>query len=165
MATERERKFLVAGSGWTTASVRHIRQGYLPIEGGSQVRVRLVDQAHARLTIKDAAVGLERQEFEYPIPVEDARLLLDTLCRSALVEKRRHLVEHAGHTWEVDVFAGANDGLILAEIELPAADTEFAAPPWLGPEVTGDPRYGNVHLARHPFSSWTDSDPHSGNLR
>lgn len=154
MAKERERKFRVTGDGWQAAPSRVLVQGYLPVEGTTQVRVRLIDEREARLTIKGAGSGIERDEFEYPIPVEDAREMLEKLCRTPLLEKRRHRVEHAGHGWEVDVFAGANEGLVLAEIELASVETTFERPPWLGDEVTDDPRYLNANLVRHPYRAW-----------
>ncbi|MBI2383837.1 MAG: CYTH domain-containing protein [Gammaproteobacteria bacterium] len=155
MAIEIERKFLVVGEAWR-AQVRRaqpMRQGYLSDEGGrASVRVRL-EGGEARLNIKAAVIGSARAEYDYGIPAADAREILERLC-IGLLEKTRHWIEHDGHTWEVDEFAGANRGLIVAEIELDAADEAFARPAWLGREVTDDRRYYNHHLALHPFSTW-----------
>ena len=148
MAKEIERKFLVAGEGWRdrVARSRGLRQGYLAQTGKLAARVRILDDAEAVLTIKSAAPGTTRSEFEYPIPLADARALLE-LASGLVIEKRRHLVPLDGLTWEVDVFEGAHAGLVLAEVELPAEDTPFERPDWLGPEVTDDRRYYNANLA------------------
>lgn len=155
MGREVERKFLVGGDGWREAATRRVpyRQGYLSTTGRSAVRVRLAGEK-AFFTIKSAVPGVERSEFEYPIPVDDAREMLDSLCEGTLIEKTRHFVEHGGRTWEVDEFEGDNAGLVVAEIELADADDAFERPEWLGEEVSGDKRYYNAALARHPFSAW-----------
>jgi adenylate cyclase len=151
---EIERKFLVADDAWRRAVKRSLgmRQGYLSPEGGrASVRVRL-EGDDAKLNIKAAVIGSSRAEYEYPLPPADARELLQ-LCAGVL-EKTRHYVEHEGMTWEVDEFAGASAGLVVAEIELARADQPFARPAWLGREVTDDRRYYNHHLALHPFTTW-----------
>lgn len=156
MSKEIERKFLVAGDEWRhEASGRHIRQGYLSLDEHRSVRVRLAGD-RAWLTVKGALEGRSRVEFEYPIPPADARQLLDTLCLAPLIEKTRYLVHFADRDWEVDVFHGANEGLVLAELELEHAEATFAAPPWLGKEVTDDPRYYNACLVMNPYRSWPD---------
>ena len=153
MGVEIERKFLVIGQGWQgQGSVAHIHQGYLCSGGGCTVRVRLTDGA-GTLTLKGPTQGLRRAEFEYAIPPEDAEALL-LMAGSRVVEKHRHTLQYAGHTWEVDVFAGANAGLIVAEIELAAEDEPFDRPPWLGEEVSHVGRYTNAALSTHPFSVW-----------
>jgi len=146
MATEIERKFLVAGDGWRSAvtSEFDIRQGYLSVTE-TTVRVRIKNGA-AFLTIKSAGAGLSRQEFEFPIPSGDAEALL-ALCKSRIIRKRRHIVPAGTLQWEIDVFGDELAGLIIAEIELPSESTSFERPDWLGPEVTGDARYGNARLA------------------
>jgi adenylate cyclase len=155
MAIEIERKFLVAGDGWQTAvsRTRRIRQGYLANTGLSSVRVRCVDNDRAFLTIKSAEQGARRQEFEYAIPVADAEELLG-LCEGSIIEKLRHDVPHSGLTWEVDVFLGANLGLVIAEAELDHEDQAMDKPGWLGGEVTREQQYYNAALARRPFGSW-----------
>ena len=148
MAEEIERKFLVAGEGWRAAAAgsRVLRQGYLALTERMALRVRILDDAEALLTIKSAEPGTTRAEFEYPIPLADARDLLK-LHVGLVIEKRRHIVPLDGLTWEVDVFEGAHAGLVIAEVELPAADAPFARPDWLGREVTEDRRYYNASLA------------------
>src|SRR3546814_5980211 len=129
------------------------------MDGGAQrasVRVRIAG-AEAFLNIKSREAGHTRQEFDYPIPVEDGRALL-ALCVGGLIDKRRHYVDHAGHLWEVDEFLGDNAGLMVAEVELDAADERFEHPPWLGAEVTDDARYYNLALASHPRSEEHTSD-------
>lgn len=157
MALEIERKFLVRGDAWRARAheVRRMRQGYLGAEGGrASVRVR-VDDEEARLNIKAAVVGSARAEYDYPVPRADAEEILDTLC-VGVVDKTRHFVNHEGHCWEVDEFAGANAGLVVAEIELSAVEEAFALPDWLGDEVTDEQRYYNHALAMHPFREWAE---------
>ncbi|HHQ68779.1 MAG TPA: CYTH domain-containing protein [Halothiobacillaceae bacterium] len=155
MAKEIERKFLVTNDHWRDQikSSHRMVQGYLNDAGRASVRVRISgDQAW--LNIKSRILGVERDEYEYPIPVTDARQMLDTLADGALIEKTRHLVDVAGLTWEIDEFYGDNAGLIVAEVELYQPDATFHKPDWAGKEVTDDPRYYNVALVRHPFSTW-----------
>jgi CYTH domain-containing protein len=145
MPLEIERKFLVTGNGWQNGtSGDEFCQGYIQSRGAT-VRVRRAG-ARAYVTIKGQADGIARPEFEYPIPVEDAEVMLRTLCRRPLIEKTRFTVRNGDHDWAVDVFAGANTGLVLAEIELTRADEEFARPDWVGREVTHDRRYKNSAL-------------------
>jgi adenylate cyclase len=154
MGTEIERKFLVEGDVWRQGSRgRRIRQGYLSADPGRSVRVRLVGD-DAWLTVKGASAGCTRVEFEYPIPTQDALHLLDELCIRPVIDKTRHDIRYGGHRWEIDEFDGANEGLVIAEIELDSETEAFERPPWLGAEVSDDPRYYNVNLARHPFSRW-----------
>lgn len=154
MGIEIERKFLVEGDAWTAVAGEGVlcRQGYLDSGKGTTVRVRIMG-THAYLTIKGATSGITRSEFEYEIPVPDAEELL-ALCGDAVVEKERYFIDHAGMTWELDVFSGANDGLIMAEIELESENQLFELPDWAGAEVSADPRYRNGYLARHPFRDW-----------
>ena len=152
MAIEIERKFLVQGNDWRVAPAVFYSQGYLSRDKARTVRVRIAGD-EAFLTIKGQSVGASRAEFEYPIPVTDARALL-AMCEQPLIEKYRRKIAYEGFIWEVDEFLGENLGLVVAEIELPAEDTVFAHPAWLGQEVTDDVRYFNSNLARHPFSRW-----------
>ena len=158
MATEIERKFLVNSSLWRPDPTRGVpyRQGYLSSEGARTVRVRVAG-AQGFLTIKGPTTGITRLEFEYPIPLPDANQLLDTLCRQPLIEKVRYREPWQGFTWEVDIFEGENRGLVIAELELPTATTPFSRPPWLGEEVSGDPRYYNSALALRPYGRWHSS--------
>ena len=155
MATEIERKFLVSGDGWrdAVATETHLMQGYLASSSRATVRVR-VKGDKGIMTIKGATQGISRAEFEYPIPVEDARAMLDTLTETGIVDKVRYRVPCGAHTWEVDVFAGDNAGLVLAEVELGSEDESFERPDWLGEEVSDDARYYNANLARNPYRSW-----------
>lgn len=154
MGIEIERKFLVIGEAWKqqTSDGEFISQGYLSRDPARTVRVRVKGQ-QAWLTIKGQSVGASRAEFEYAIPQADAQQLL-TLCEGPRVEKIRHLVRYAGMVWEVDEFLGDNAGLVVAEIELSAADQTFEPPPWLGQEVTEETRYFNSQLVARPFKSW-----------
>jgi adenylate cyclase len=165
MPIEIERKFLVSGDGWRAAAheVVPMAQGYLNdlamVDGGAMntsVRVR-IEGEEARLNIKSRELGASRQEFDYPIPIADARALL-ALSVGGLVDKRRHHVEFAGHLWEVDEFLGDNAGLVVAEIELSGVDEPFERPPWLGAEATQAQRYYNLALASRPYSRWSDDE-------
>ncbi len=155
MATEIERKFLVRDQRWREQARPGVRlmQGYLASTPALTVRVRLAGE-QGRLTIKGATHGICRSEYEYAIPAEDARAMLNELAETGIIEKTRYLVSAGEHRWELDIFAGENAGLVLAEIELSAADEVFERPVWLGAEVSDDPRYFNANLARHPFSHW-----------
>jgi adenylate cyclase len=152
MGLEIERKFLVRGEAWRRPDARYLCQGYLNRDKQRTVRVRIAGEA-AWLTIKGPSQGAVRSEFEYAIPLDDARQLL-ALCEKPLIEKNRHLVEFDGMTWEVDEFLGENAGLVVAEIELQSADQVFTRPDWLGDEVTQDARYFNSALAAHPYARW-----------
>ncbi len=154
MGTEIERKFLVRGDGWRQgAAGTRYRQGYLSTAAERNVRVRLAG-ARGFLTVKGRAEGLTRLEFEYEIPAADAERLLDELCRKPLIEKTRFVVEHRGATWEIDEFEGVNAGLVVAEVELEDEDQEVDLPPWVGAEVSEDPRYLNASLVDKPFATW-----------
>lgn len=172
MGIEIERKFLVTGDGWRTAAreVVPMAQGYLndlaAVDSGAMrtsVRVRIAGDA-AFLNMKSRELGHTRQEFDYPIPVDDARALLE-LCVGGVIDKRRHYVEHHGHLWEVDEFLGDNTGLVVAEIELQNADETFARPDWLGAEATDALRYYNLALASHPYSQWSKAERDATDLR
>ena len=154
MATEIERKFLVRPGAWRPESEgTTYRQGYLAVQEHTAVRIRS-GGGKAVLTVKGGASLLERSEFEYEIPAADARAMLAGLCAGGIIEKTRYREPFAGMTWEVDVFHGANSGLMLAEIELEAAGQPFQMPPWAGQEVTEDVRYTNAYLAAHPWGAW-----------
>lgn len=157
MATEIERKFLLHDDSWRqhAAKTKRYRQGYLANNNNCSVRLRVAGET-AHLNIKTAVLDIHRTEYEYAIPKTDAEEMLEQLCAGHLIDKTRYFVPYAGHTWEIDVFEGENDGLILAEIELSHRDESFQHPPWLGREVSDDPRYYNVYLAEHPFKTWKD---------
>lgn len=147
---EIERKFLVSDDGWQgdVRDEKRIRQAYLALTDAAQVRVRIVDGDTATLTIKSANPEPARAEFEYGIPVEEAEAML-TLADTSLLEKTRHCAPASGgREWEIDVFEGALEGLVLAEIELAEEGEEIAFPDWCGREVTGDERYYNASLVR-----------------
>lgn len=155
MAVEIERKFLVKNASWRDAVIDReaIQQGYLAQSGLATVRVRVKGE-RGFITIKGPTNGVTRSEFEYEVPVADARSMIETLSLLPVIDKVRHLVPVGEHVWEVDVFAGENAGLVLAEIELASEDEPFVLPDWAGAEVSDDPRYYNSSLARHPFRSW-----------
>ncbi len=155
MATEIERKFLLRDESWRDIanSGTRFRQGYLIGAERASVRVR-IEGEQANLNIKSATLGIHRQEFEYPIPLEEAEELLDTLCEQPQIIKTRYLVPYGEHTWEIDVFDGDNVGLVVAEVELAAEDEAFERPSWIGEEVSGDTRYYNVCLVKHPYKDW-----------
>lgn len=151
MALEIERKFLVVNDRFKAMSTDEIEieQGYLSLVKERTVRIRVMrtgQGARAVITIKGANSGTVRNEWEYAIPAEDATEML-ALCTGNVIRKTRHIVPYRGFTWEVDVFHGVHNGLVLAEVELPDADVAPPLPPFLGREVTDDPRYYNSSLA------------------
>ena len=165
MGIEIERKFLPVDDGWRalTHKVVPMAQGYLNdlamVDSGAMqtsVRVRIEGES-AFLNIKSREAGPSRQEFEYEIPLADARALL-ALCVGGRIDKHRHYVQHAGHVWEIDEFHGDNAGLVVAEIELASVDEAFAKPDWLGAEATHAQRYYNLALASRPYSQWREDE-------
>jgi len=156
MPTEIERKFLVTGDFKSHTIKKYtIRQGYLSSVPERSVRIRIKDN-HAYLTIKgkSSADGTTRFEWEKEITLTDAQQLL-TLCEKGIIEKARFIIPASNNLlFEVDEFYGENEGLVVAEIELPNKDLRFDKPEWLGKEITGDPRYYNAALSRHPFLLW-----------
>ena len=154
MATEIERKYLVKDTGWKVEAKGTVyRQGDLSTVKERTVRVRTIND-NGYLTVKGITVGATRVESEYEIPAKDAGNMLDDLCERPIIEKTRYVIEYEGLNWEVDEFAGENQGLIVAEVELTDEDQKIALPDWIGEEVTGDPRYFNSNLIKHPFSEW-----------
>ncbi len=155
MGTEIERKFLVKGDKWRSLGTGVLyRQGYIPTLGKQTVRVRIVGDI-GYLTIKGKTVGRSRLEFEYPIPLQDAREMLDNLCSHPLIEKTRYKIGQEDLIWEVDEFMGENEGLIIAEVELEKENQAITLPDWIDREVT-DPKYYNANLAQVPYSQWKE---------
>ena len=157
MHIETERKFLVRDDRYKAQAVssHHIRQGYIAHDGGNTVRIRIRDD-EGFLTIKGKTTddGLSRPEWEMQIPLQEA-LELFKLCKSGRIAKFRHIVPaEGGLKWEVDEFLGENEGLVMAEIELPSPEATFARPSWLGTEVTGVSSYYNSYLSKHPYKTW-----------
>ena len=157
MAVEIEKKFLLINESWKKDSTSEIYfQGYISSGTGKTVRVRIAGEK-GFLTIKGKHSGISRMEFEYPIPVDDAKVLLEEICEQPIIHKKRYRVEYGGFLWEIDEFYGENLGLLLAEIELENENQEFPIPEWLGREVSHDGRYYNASLRRNPYSNWKDS--------
>jgi adenylate cyclase len=157
MAVEIERKFLLNDESWRSAIVRSVpmTQGYL---GGERCSVRVrIEGERAYLNVKSRELGMRRSEYEFEIPRDEAAAMLAEFCPER-VEKLRHDVDHAGRTFEIDEFRGANAGLVVAELELEREDAAFERPSWLGREVTGDVRYYNIALAREPYTRWAVSE-------
>lgn len=155
MGVEIERKFLVVSDGWRNLGEGVLyRQGYLASRDGITVRVRVAGET-GYLTIKGTTQGISRAEYEYAIPLADATELLDTLCDRPLIEKKRYRIHWEGVLWEVDEFMGANEGLILAEVELADAEQLIHLPDWVGQDVSDDPRYFNVSLVQYPYREWS----------
>jgi adenylate cyclase len=165
MGLEIERKFLLADERWRDAVEysKPMVQGYLLDaqalhDGAARASVRVrIGGNRAWLNIKAATPGIARAEYEYPIPPDDARDLLATLC-DGVVEKTRHHIHVDGVLFEIDEFAGANAGLVVAEVELPAPDAPFPRPAWLGREVSALVRYFNINLLAHPWRAWTAAE-------
>ncbi len=152
MAIEIERKFLVVGDAWRSAPAVYFCQGYLNRSKERTVRIRVAGE-QGFLTIKGKNTGASRAEFEYEIPLADAKQLL-ALCEGPLIEKYRRKISVEGMVWEVDEFLGDNQGLVVAEIELESEQQAFAKPEWVGDEVTEDARYYNSNLSLTPFNEW-----------
>ncbi|MGJ5676678.1 MAG: CYTH domain-containing protein [Nostochopsis sp.] len=154
MAKEIERKFLVKENNWRKMAEGNVyRQGYIATQKQATVRVRIVGN-QGYLTIKGPSIKYSRSEFEYPIPIEDAQEMLDQLCDRPIIEKIRYKIEYGGLIWEIDEFEGVNKGLTLAEVELSEETQQIELPPWVGKEVSEDPKYFNSNLVKNPFSQW-----------
>jgi adenylate cyclase len=158
MPVEIERKFLVKSDVWRAQVRRSQRmsQGYLASSGNVSVRVRIAGD-EAWLNIKAGGFVASRHEYEYPLPLDEARELL-ALAEGPPIEKTRHFVEQGALTWEIDEFGGDNSGLVVAELELDSENADFARPPWLGVEVTDLTRYYNVCLVTHPYRAWNEAE-------
>jgi adenylate cyclase len=156
MAVEIEHKYLIDLALWQPKDAGVLfRQGYLTT-GGRVVRVRIAGD-QGILTIKGPAKGLSRLEFEYAIPLADAAEMLDALAQQPLIEKTRYTEIIDGKAWEIDVFHGDNDGLVIAEIEVAAEDETVVLPPWIVTEVSHDQRYFNSNLIANPYRNWRES--------
>jgi len=155
MPTEIERKFLVVGTDWKQGAVSaELSQGYLSQDPERTVRIRITED-RAFLTIKGFTEGISRQEFEYPVPLNDAEQIL-ALCLPSIITKTRYTIEAKGRRWEVDEFHGDNKGLVIAEIELDHESDAIEKPAWVGTEVSADPRYYNASLAQLPYCQWRE---------
>ena len=151
MSKEIERKFIIENNLWNNKEGVEIEQGYLSTSKEATVRVRIKGK-RGFLTVKGATENITRNEFEYEIPIEDAKEMLK-MCEKKIKKTRYH--EKAGeHTFEIDVFKGDNEGLIVAEIELKSEDENFIKPSWLGKEVSNDARFFNSNLIDNPFKLW-----------
>ena len=159
---EIERKFLVKGDGWRELGKGKLyRQGYIARTQDRTVRVRVAGDKGI-LTIKYRGEGIARSEFEYEIPLDEAQALLDGLDPGEIIEKMRFTFFCDGNVWEVDEFMGANQGLVVAEIELESEDQPFVRPDWLGEEVSKISRYLNVELSRLPYTAWSREEKQEG---
>lgn len=158
MRKEIEKRFLVTQNTWKSLKMtsNHLEQGYLVEQGILTVRVRCCDNASAYLTLKGPSdsTRLVRDEYEYEIPVSDARELLRNHACGRVISKWRHCVNYEGFEWEVDVFENENSGLVIAEIEIETTDVVFPIPPWCGREITAERAYSNRALSKHPWSEW-----------
>lgn len=163
MKREIERKYLVTGDGWRDAAFKkvHFAQGYLNNaanpENKCSIRVR-IEGDQANLNIKSMEIGISRDEYEYPIPLEHARAMLEKFAIGPVIEKNRYWVRYEGFVWEVDEFLGDNAGLVVAEVELDDEAVQPPLPEWVGREVTDQLRYYNVALAQRPFNTWSKAE-------
>lgn len=155
MVLEIERKYLVINDEWKSSveSETVMKQAYLATVEKASIRVRVAGE-RAFLNIKSATLGIRRSEFEYEIPLADAEAMLAELVDGAVIDKVRYHVRCGAHLWDLDVFHGANEGLIVAEVELASEDEDFELPAWTGQEVSGDPKYYNACLVKHPYCDW-----------
>ncbi|MFC0184689.1 CYTH domain-containing protein [Pseudarcicella hirudinis] len=155
MGLEIERKYLVKHDLWKALFKPqgvNYRQGYLLSDKEKTIRVRATD-LHGFITIKGKTTGLSRLEYEYQIPLSEAIELLDTFTQNN-IDKIRYKIDFEGKIWEIDVFSGANEGLIVAEIELESESEKYLIPEWVDTEVTHDKRYYNSNLSETPFKNW-----------
>ncbi len=163
MAREIERKFLLKDNRWKALAFQqtHFAQGYLNdiSEGGakSSVRVR-IEGEQANMNIKSLEIGLSRDEYEFAIPMDDAKKMLATLMVGPVIEKVRYLVKVGQHTWEIDEFLGDNQGLVVAEVEMASEDEQVEIPEWAGREVTEEVRFYNISLSKRPFNEWEEDE-------
>ena len=156
MGKEIERKFIVSGDAYKSLAKGVLyRQGYLSSDMGKSVRVRVFND-RGYLTVKGPSMGATRLEYEYEIPANEANEMLEYLCERPIIEKFRYKFQFEGFTWEIDEFLGENEGLIIAEIELPDENTVFKKPDWVGREVTGDPKYLNSNLIKNPYKNFKE---------
>ncbi|HBX49498.1 MAG: adenylate cyclase [Bacteroidetes bacterium RIFOXYA12_FULL_35_11] len=154
MNIEIEKKFTVTNESWKEEQQGVLyMQGYICRNAGKSVRVRIAGNT-SYLTIKGGRTGLSRDEFEYSIPVDDAKSLLEKYCEGKIIEKFRYKIMFEGKLWEVDEFLGNNKGLVMAEIELLSETEEFVKPDWIGKDVTNDPKYYNANMIDFPYSEW-----------
>ncbi|NLG15667.1 MAG: CYTH domain-containing protein [Lentisphaerae bacterium] len=163
MAIETELKFLTTSEEWRklASSKVEITQGYFNQADGYNVRVRIIDNSTAKLTIKSKRLntGISKFEFEYDIPLIDGMLMIKIFCQNRIIKKTRYFVKHNDHTWEIDEFHGDNDGLVLAELELKSIDEPYEKPSWIGEDVSLLLQYTNAVLAVNPFTSWDIQTP------
>ena len=165
MGTEIERKYLVKKAEWRSHKKqlqnqpnlgKEYCQGYITTENGTTVRIRIIGDT-GYITLKSKAIGHTRSEFEYPIPVKDAREMLEAFCDKPLIEKIRYKINFDNLIWEVDEFLGENEGLIIAEVELESEQQQIDIPHWIEREVN-DKKYFNSYLVKHPYSQWKEGN-------
>ena len=153
MPLEIERKFLVSNNSYRhNSKSSEIKQTYLSISENIAIRVR-INGLQASLNIKAKISERVKKEYEYSIPIDEARSLIN-MGNFDIINKTRYLVQYKGHTWEIDEFHDNNKGLIVAEIELDDENEKFEMPPWISEEVTADHRYLNSNLAISPYTKW-----------
>lgn len=154
MGKEIEKKFLVKKDIMKSVPKGiSLRQGYLSTDKSRTVRVR-TDEKKAYITLKGISSGPVRDEFEYEIPVTDANEILEKMCITPVIEKKRFKLDINELTWEIDTFYGDNEGLVIAEVELKDEEQTIIKPDWVGEEVTGDPKYFNSNLVKNPYKTW-----------
>ncbi len=156
MAYEIERKFLVASDGWRQhiEKTLEIKQAYFCNTEKASLRIRISNQS-GYISSKSMTMDIKRHEFEYEIPLNDAKFMLEYMCTGSPISKKRHLIRINQHTWEIDEFLADNKGLVVAEIELGHEDEAFNKPDWVGKEVSNDPKYINMSLVTAPYRTWT----------
>lgn len=163
MAREIERKFLLVNSDWKEQAYKktHLAQAYLNdiSKKGSKSSIRVrIEGEEANFNIKSLEIGMSRDEYEYPISLEDATKMIKTLAVGPVLEKYRYLVEHAGYIWELDEFLGDNTGLVIAEVELKSENEQLDLPEWVGKEVTELTKYYNISLTQKPYKTWNTDE-------
>lgn len=154
MGIEIERKYLIKSNEWKSlGDKKFYQQGYLLSDKNRTIRIRTIEEK-GFITIKGSAKGISRNEFEYEIPVEEARVILETLCEKPFIKKYRTKIQLNNLIWEVDEFIDENNGLVIAEVELQNENQKIVIPNWVGKEVTGNIKYYNAMLIKNPFTKW-----------
>jgi CYTH domain-containing protein len=159
LGLEIERKYLVKNKNYKKLKIENknrIEQGYITLDKEKLIRIRIASR-DAFLTIKGLATKITRHEYEYQIPVKEAREMLELFCYQPIIKKVRYAIKYQGKVWEIDEFEGLNRGLTIAEIELENEDEKFDKPDFIGQEVTDDPRYYNFNLVKNPYKEWEAS--------
>ena len=156
MKKEIERKFIILGSSYKDlGDYKHCIQGYIPSTNKPLIRIRTIGN-QSFLTMKSDVNGITCLEYEYKIPNQDAKDIMELFCKQSIVEKNRYRIRYKSTLWDVDEFLGENEGLVVAEVELNSENQPYNKPDWIGQEVSTDKKYYNCNLANYPYTQWNN---------